>query len=100
MFDIFKAMCIIAVFVLVVAFFSMLGAVGLSLSGCSQEMGSRLEVTDPNGVTYKYTEFKFNYFLYDRQWNNFNFEGLEFDELDGESKSVEIDLLRQKGSVK
>jgi len=74
------------------------------INGCSQEMGSRHEttVTDPNGVTTTetYTDFKLNYFFLDRKWRNFNYGDISFDGLDGKSKSVEVDLLRQKGSVK
>ena len=61
----------------------------LATAGCSQEMGHRYEITDPNGVMYTYTEFKFNYLLYDRDWKNFYYKDLGFDELTGESKDIE-----------
>ena len=76
--------------------------IGMSLiSGCSQEMGSRYELEWLDaGPKVTVTEFKFNVLLYDRDWKNFNYGGLSFGELDGKSKSVDVDLLRQKGSIK
>jgi hypothetical protein len=86
----------LAILVPVLFFFGL--AFGVSfLSGCSQEMGSRYEMEWlEDGPKVTYTEFKVNYFLYDRDWKNFNYKGLSFDQLKGESKDVDVDLLRKK----
>ena len=94
MLNIYQATMMIITLVLLMIIFSL-------VNGCSQEMGKRIELewVDDKPVV-KYTEFKFNFFLYDRDWENFKYGGLSFDGLKGESKDVEVDLLRQRGSVK
>jgi len=84
----------------VVAFALLL--LGMSLmNGCSQEMGSRYEMEWLDaGPKVTYTEFKFNHWFFNRKWTGFKYGDIEFDELDGESKDLEVDLLRQRGSVK